>query len=677
MKCLEKDRNRRYETPNSLTRDIERYLHDEPVQACPPSASYRFRKFARRNKSLLAAGGAIAAALVVGLGLSTWQYFRATTESAKAKAISDLLQELLASSNPDLAKGSEYTVRELLDDFSAHLGDQVSGEPEVEASIRSVIGKTYCSLGENGPAELHCKKALDLRREAFGDDDERVADSLVDYYWCMSGPLAEKERSVREALAIYRKQNSDPRLIVEALWTLQRCLIDQSRLAEAEEVANDALELAGDEEESDYAELANILTGLADAKLIEGKTAAAERLARRAVAVHRRLHGDHHPETAWGLLGLGLALQEQRKFAEAEKPLRESLAILRERYTNQNRNISAVDSVSQVLKSFLEAKGDRAGIETLTKEEAERANRADSPANHMRLTKLLLKNNPTGDQQQEARRLIRWAFEGYSQEAVDYPDLRRRLNAAAGYVDLIRICAATHGFANEVDEVNRRLAAELPQITLDVKRMTDPSASAGALFCIALIRLRMGDEAGYRATCKALVELPFSKLEGATKSLPIWAPCIGPSALEDLKLHVKRAEDYLAKTPQSNAPDGLCLVGAAHYRAGQYEQASQRLQQSIAAFASAAGTAGNSIIYPRLFLAMTKCRLRQSDEARRIFAETLPEVEMELQSPWISWNQRATLELLRDEATALLDAKQPDEAVENGEANNSVPTTDE
>src|SRR5438132_1266501 len=51
MKTLEKDRNRRYETANSLTRDIERYLHDEPVQACPPSAAYRFRKFARRNKA--------------------------------------------------------------------------------------------------------------------------------------------------------------------------------------------------------------------------------------------------------------------------------------------------------------------------------------------------------------------------------------------------------------------------------------------------------------------------------------------------------------------------------------------------------------------------------------------------------------------------------------------------
>src|SRR5262249_36619059 len=54
MKCLEKDRNRRYETANGLARDLQRYLHDEPVQACPPSAWYQLRKFARRNKAGLA-----------------------------------------------------------------------------------------------------------------------------------------------------------------------------------------------------------------------------------------------------------------------------------------------------------------------------------------------------------------------------------------------------------------------------------------------------------------------------------------------------------------------------------------------------------------------------------------------------------------------------------------------
>jgi tetratricopeptide (TPR) repeat protein len=70
MKCLEKDRNRRYETANGLARDVERYLADEPVLACPPSAWYRARKFTRRNRAALAvAGGALLfLALLVGGG---------------------------------------------------------------------------------------------------------------------------------------------------------------------------------------------------------------------------------------------------------------------------------------------------------------------------------------------------------------------------------------------------------------------------------------------------------------------------------------------------------------------------------------------------------------------------------------------------------------------------------
>src|SRR4029077_9531828 len=59
MKCLEKDRNRRYETANGLAKDVQRYLDDDPVLACPPSAWYRFRKFARRNKRILATAGVI------------------------------------------------------------------------------------------------------------------------------------------------------------------------------------------------------------------------------------------------------------------------------------------------------------------------------------------------------------------------------------------------------------------------------------------------------------------------------------------------------------------------------------------------------------------------------------------------------------------------------------------
>jgi eukaryotic-like serine/threonine-protein kinase len=68
MKALEKDRNRRYETANGFALDIQRYLHDEPVQACPPTVGYRLRKFAYRNCRALATAALLAVALLVTLG---------------------------------------------------------------------------------------------------------------------------------------------------------------------------------------------------------------------------------------------------------------------------------------------------------------------------------------------------------------------------------------------------------------------------------------------------------------------------------------------------------------------------------------------------------------------------------------------------------------------------------
>jgi len=77
MKSLEKERSRRYDTANGLARDIDRYLNDESVEACPPSATYRFRKFARRNRVALTTLVLVSAALIGGTAVSTLSAIRA------------------------------------------------------------------------------------------------------------------------------------------------------------------------------------------------------------------------------------------------------------------------------------------------------------------------------------------------------------------------------------------------------------------------------------------------------------------------------------------------------------------------------------------------------------------------------------------------------------------------
>jgi serine/threonine protein kinase len=85
MRALEKERGRRYETPNGLARDVERYLADEPVQAGPPSAIYRFRKFARRNRVPLAALAAVGFALILGLVISAFALVQANRQRKLAQ----------------------------------------------------------------------------------------------------------------------------------------------------------------------------------------------------------------------------------------------------------------------------------------------------------------------------------------------------------------------------------------------------------------------------------------------------------------------------------------------------------------------------------------------------------------------------------------------------------------
>src|SRR3989442_889036 len=86
MKCLEKDRTRRYETANGLAGDLQRHLDDEPVIARPPSVRYRFFKAWQRHKLAFAAAGVVIATLLLGIVLTTWQAIEANHARVAEKA---------------------------------------------------------------------------------------------------------------------------------------------------------------------------------------------------------------------------------------------------------------------------------------------------------------------------------------------------------------------------------------------------------------------------------------------------------------------------------------------------------------------------------------------------------------------------------------------------------------
>jgi serine/threonine protein kinase len=196
MRALEKDRNRRYESASAFAADVQRYLNDEAVAACPPSAGYRLRKYVRRNRRALVTAGTFAAVLVAATAVSTWQAVvardaqhqaeadrdraqsaerRAATEADIARAVNDFLQgDLLgqAGSAPppdhEFAKDPYLTVKEALDRAEARIGQRFQDQPLVEASIRMAIGEGYRSVSDDERAVPHFERALALRKAHLG-----------------------------------------------------------------------------------------------------------------------------------------------------------------------------------------------------------------------------------------------------------------------------------------------------------------------------------------------------------------------------------------------------------------------------------------------------------------------------------------------------------------------------
>ena len=101
MKALEKDRTRRYETANGFAMDVQRYLADEAVHACPPSVSYQFRKFVRRNKGPVLAASLAILILLAGIVGTTWGMFHA--EAARADAANEAEQKRQALGQKEAA----------------------------------------------------------------------------------------------------------------------------------------------------------------------------------------------------------------------------------------------------------------------------------------------------------------------------------------------------------------------------------------------------------------------------------------------------------------------------------------------------------------------------------------------------------------------------------------------
>jgi eukaryotic-like serine/threonine-protein kinase len=344
MKALEKDRSRRYETANGFAMDVQRYLADEAVQACPPSASYRLRKFLRRNKRPASMAGLLLAALVTGMigttvgmvraraaeKLASQEANNARTEAAIAQEINDFLNADvlgLASGRGQVASGVEadpdLKVRTALDRAARRIGTRFHGQPRVEAAIRRTMGMSYRSLGLYPQALEHLGAAADLlAAEGEGHADLWTVRHDLGVLYRMRGEYNRSEQLLTQVLDARRGILGPDHPDTLITWDqLAVCLQYEGKFAQAEEAflaVLDAFRRTRGEDDPLTLTTANNLTVLWNH---QGKNDKAVDLMIRIVAAERPLRSAEDPALLSSMNNLGAFYFEQGKYSEAEQIL--------------------------------------------------------------------------------------------------------------------------------------------------------------------------------------------------------------------------------------------------------------------------------------------------------------------------------------------------------------------
>lgn len=185
MKCLEKDRARRYEGAHALGEDLGRFLRLAPVLAGPPSPAYLARKFVRRNRAKVAAGVVILALLVLGLGGTMVGWSRAEAHASRLRFTLDFFTRALAGASDDASSIAiwpdqpELTLGQALRSAESAIDETFAEEPSLEAVIRELIGLAQLRGGEYNEAAQQLARAATIRAGALGESDPATLQLLL------------------------------------------------------------------------------------------------------------------------------------------------------------------------------------------------------------------------------------------------------------------------------------------------------------------------------------------------------------------------------------------------------------------------------------------------------------------------------------------------------------------
>ena len=294
LMALRKEPERRYGSVTQLIEDIERHLDGRPVRARANTFTYRAGKLLRRHR-VAAVTAAAALALIVTLVAFytvrlTHERDRARLAAAEASQVAGFLRGLFEVSAPTRSLGEQVTARQLLDRGAERVEEDLEGQPELQASLMTLMGDVYRELALLEESDPLLERAVELRREDPDTPPEKLAESLHVSAELKNarGDYDEARNLVEQALSLRREALDEGHPEVGRTWMLL------GRVAHAQGELEEALEI--------------------------------QRQAREVLAAAL---GPEHPDVGASLLGTGQTLVSLQRFREAEKVLRDAVGILR------------------------------------------------------------------------------------------------------------------------------------------------------------------------------------------------------------------------------------------------------------------------------------------------------------------------------------------------------------
>ena len=331
MTALQKRAERRYQSPAALAQELERYRSGLPILARPDSAVYRVRRFVGRHRAGVAAAALLAALLAGSASRERVLRHRAEVQARKATAVEGFLlgvfdvADPFARAEPD---GGQVTARELLDRGAARIDSTLRDQPEVQAELRSALGRVYTSLGLYDRATPLLRQALDQQRARHGDASLVVARDmdLLGAALEHQDDRAQAEPLLREALALRRRLAGGlDSSTAESVYHLATLLENRNEYDEAEALHREALDIRRAIFGDTAVIVAMSLNNLALMHYRRGRYAEAEPLYRQALEIEVRQRGGTHPTTAQTMANLAQVLQARGNVVDAERWYREAL----------------------------------------------------------------------------------------------------------------------------------------------------------------------------------------------------------------------------------------------------------------------------------------------------------------------------------------------------------------